>query len=84
MWYLSQEKQKVNVTKELFRLATILTTPRKKSFFDLKKIIRKKNIRRKKKHNKSPCWLQFFEYKEKKRIQILLLKTLLAKEVGQV
>jgi len=49
MWYLSQEKQKVNVTKELFRLATILTTPRKKSFFDLKKIIRKKNIRRKKK-----------------------------------
>ena len=84
MWYLSQEKQKVNVTKNCSGWQQFWLLQEKKSFFDLKKIIRKKNIRRKKKHNKSPCWLQFFEYKEKKRIQILLLKTLLAKEVGQV
>ena len=57
----------------------------KKSFFWLEEINQKKSYKKKEKNiTNPPVWLQFFEYKEKKRIQILLLKTLLAKEVGQV
>ena len=86
MWYLSQEKQKVNVTKNCSGWQQFwLLQDLKKSFFWLEEINQKKRIIRRKKKNiiNPPVWLQFFEYKEKKRIQILLLKTLLAKEVGQ-
>ena len=85
---ISQEKQKVNVTKNCsgWQQFWLLQDLKKKFFFDLKKLIRKKKNYNKKDKNitNPPVRLQFFEYKEKKRIQILLLKTLLAKEVGHV
>ena len=42
---------------------------KKKFFFDLKKLIRKKYKKKEKNITNPPVWLQFFEYKEKREFK---------------